>query len=240
MKKLFFFLSILMLTASVNLFAQDLDEILNNHFEVIGQEQMLGFKTMIINGKMVQMGMEFPMTIYQKRPNKARMEAEIQGMKIIQAYNGETGWSVIPMTGSMEPQDMGEDETKSMKQMGDMDGDLYNWKEKGFDLTLIGEEEMEGTAVFKIKMVKPDGDEFIYYMDAENFVVLRVDTKIMVQGAEMETSSTFSNFKSANGIIVAHSVEQKMNGQLMMQMVLDSMEVNQEISDDIFDKPVSN
>jgi len=229
-----------MLTASVNLIAQDLEEILNNHFEVIGQKQMLGFESMIINGKMVQMGMEFPMTIYQKRPNKARMEAEIQGMKIIQAYNGEIGWSIIPMTGSMEPLDMGEDETKSMKQMGDMDGDLYNWKEKGFDLTLIGEEEMEGTAVFKINMVKPDGDEFIYYIDAENFVVLRVDTKIIMQGAEMESSSTFSNFKPVNGIIMAHSVEQKMNGQLMMQMVLTSMEVNQKISDDIFEKPASN
>ncbi|MCF8391906.1 MAG: hypothetical protein K9H12_14500 [Bacteroidales bacterium] len=240
MKKYLTLLTILVFTSAVNIFAQDLDEILDNYFEVVGQEKMLEFNTIILQGKAVQMGMEFPMTLTQKRPDKARMEAEIQGAKIIQAYNGVTGWSIIPMTGSMEPQDMGEQEVKGMKQMGDMDGDLYNWKEKGFDLTLVGEDDMEGTAVFKLKLVKPDGDEFIYFMDAENFVVLRVDTKIMMQGAQIESSSSFSNFKPVSGVIMAHSIEQKMNGQVMMQMVIDNVEINSEVSDSIFEKPTSN
>lgn len=237
MKKLFSFLTILILSASVNLIAQDPDEILENYFEVIGQEKMLEFETFIYKGKIIQMGMELPMTMYQKRPAKARMEAEIQGAKIIQVYDGENGWSIIPMTGSMEPQDMGEDETKSMKQMADIDGDLYNWKKKGFDLTLIGEDDMEGTAVYKIKLVKPDGDEYIYYIDAENYVVLRVDSKIMMQGVQLEASSTFSNFKPVSGIVLPYSVEQEMNGQVVMQIVFDSVELDAEIPDSMFEKP---
>lgn len=237
MKKLFIFLTIFVFTASINLIAQDLDEILENYFEVIGQEKMLEFETFIYKGKIIQMGMELPMTMYQKRPDKARLEAEIQGAKFIQVYDGENGWSIQPWTGSLEPQDMGEDETKSMKQMGDIDGDLYNWKEKDFQLTLIGEDDMEGTAVFKLKLVKPDGDEYIYFMDVENFVVLRVDAKIMMQGTQIESSSSFSNFKPVSGIVMPFSIEQEINGQLVMQIVFDSVELDVEIPDSMFEKP---
>ena len=226
-----------MLVTSVNLIAQDLDEILDNYFEVIGQEKMLEYNSFIISGNVVQMGMEFPMKLYQKRPGKVRMEAEIQGAKMVQAYNGEVGWSVMPWTGSLEPQDMSEDELKSMKQMADMDGDLYDWKKKDFVVTLTGKDEIEGSPVFKIKLVKPDGDEFIYYIDAENFVILQVDAKTIIQGVEMEVSSLHSNYKPVAGMIIAHSVEQIMNGQTAMQMVFESFEVDAEIDDSMFEKP---
>ena len=35
--------------------------------------------------------MEMPFKTYQKRPNKSRMEIEIQGSKMVMAFDGENG-----------------------------------------------------------------------------------------------------------------------------------------------------
>ncbi len=235
-KTLIFILSVFFLSA-VNLTAQDLEEILNAHFDVIGMEEVLEAKTIIAKGKAVQMGTEFPMTLYQKRPNKVRMEAEIQGTNFVQAYDGENGWTIMPWTGSQEPQDMSEDQLKSVKQMGDIDGDLYNWEEKGHKLSYEGEDEMEGTPVYKLNLEKEDGDVFKYYLDADNYVILRVDAKVNVQGTEVEASSYYSNFKPVQSMILPHSIESRVDDQLQSQIVIDSYEINSEINDSMFEKP---
>jgi len=237
MKKLLSLLLALTFGAFISIQAQDLDEILENHFEVIGLDKVLESETFISKGKAVQMGMEFPMTLYQKRPGKVRMEAEIQGTKLIQAYNGETGWTVMPWTGSTDPQDLSEDQIKGMEQMSDMEGDLYNWEEKGHQASLEGEEDMEGTPVFKIKLEKEDGDVFYYYIDAENYVILKVDAQVMVQGTAVESSSYYSNFKPVNGMIMPFSIESRTNDQVTMNIMIEEIQVDEEVDDSLFEKP---
>ncbi len=39
-----------------------------------------------------------------KRPNKMRIEFTIQGMTGVQAYDGKTGWSVMPFLGKNDPE----------------------------------------------------------------------------------------------------------------------------------------
>jgi hypothetical protein len=144
---------------------------------------------------------------------------------------------IAPWTGSMEPQDMSEDQVKGMKQMGDMEGDLYNWKDKGFKVTLEGEDEMEGTPVYKIRLEKEDGDVFTYYIDAENYVILKVDSKVMVQGTEVESSSYYSNFKPVEGMIMPFNIESRVNDQVQMQIVIDSYQIDTDVDDSMFKKP---
>lgn len=240
MKKVFSLFFILLFAISLNLQAQDLDEILENYYEVTGIEKVSEIETMVSSGKVVQMGMEFPMKLYQKRPGKVRMEAEIQGTKMVQAFDGETGWSVLPWTGSTEPQDMSEDQLKAMKQMGDMEGDLYNWKDKGFIVNLEGEDEMEGTPVFKIKLEKEDGDVFTYFLDAENFVILKVDSKVKVQGTEVESSSFYSNFKQIEGMVMPYNIETRVNDQVQMQVVIEDIQVDTVVDDALFSKVSSS
>ena len=236
MRKIISFIFGILLLGGADLYSQDLQEVLDNYFEVAGLNKILQTNSIVANGKAVQMGMEFPITMYQKRPMKVRMEAEIQGMKMVQAYNGETGWAIMPWTGSLEPQDMSPDQVKGMKQMADMEGDLYNWEEKGFTLTLEGEEEMEGTPAYKLKLEKSDGDIFTYFIDSDNFVILKVDAKVMIQGTPIETSSYYSNYKPVEGMIMPHSIETRMGGEIQMSMVIDGYEINTEIADNLFEK----
>ncbi len=97
--------------------AQDLQNILDKHFESIGQQKILKVQTQVTTGKTIQMGMEMPIRIITKRPNKAYMEVEIQGSKMTMAFDGENGWAIQPWTGSTEPIDLAGEELRPLKEI---------------------------------------------------------------------------------------------------------------------------
>lgn len=240
MKKRFISLfTVILMISGMSAATQDmtLDEILEAHFETINQEKLNEIGNMVQIGRALQMNMELPYKTVMQRPDKMYMEVEIQGAKMQQAYNGETGWMIAPWTGTMEPQDLTGAQLKSFETQADMDGDLYNWEEKGHQVTLVGEEEMEGTPVYNIKLIHANGDEYNYYMDAENFVVLKVKSRIKVEQGEVEGETYLSNYKPANGIIMPFVIENRVNGQTQMQIVVDTVKFDQELDENIFEKP---
>ncbi|OQY00143.1 MAG: hypothetical protein B6I20_09155 [Bacteroidetes bacterium 4572_117] len=225
--------------------AQDmtLEKILESHFEAIGQEKLNDVKSITMTGKQMMQGMEFPFKVIIKRPDKLRVEATVQGNVMVQAYNGEEGWMVAPWLGTTDPQDVNEEQAKGFKDQSDMDGKLYNWKDKGYTVELIGTEDMEGTDVYKIKLTeKPEkegeeGDVTFYFIDSDSFVFLKTSTKKNVQGNEVEIDNFSSNYKQVNGIAFAFSSETKMGGNTMTQMVIEEIKFDEEIDDKIFDRP---
>ena len=215
-----------------------LDDILSSYYKAIGIEKMKDWQTLTSTGKTIAQGMEFPVKIFMKRPGKIRIEAEVQGNKMIQSFDGDHGWSVTPWAGSSDPQDMTTDEVKGMKTQADIEGSLYNWKEKGHKVELIGKEDMEGTTVYKIKLTRADGDIETYFMDAENFVPLKVSAITKIQGNETESESDLSNYRVVNGVLMAKTITNKFKGQTVSQFEMDKMEVNLPVSDSLFMKPV--
>ncbi len=169
--------------------AQDLEEILDTYFETIGQEKLLKMKTMQASGKAMMMGMENPFVSIAQRPDKIRVEVDIQGAKILQAYDGESAWMVNPLSGSADPIDLTGPDADGMIESSDMDGLLWKYEEKGHQLELEGTEEVEGSEVFVLKMTKKNGNIDYYYMDAENYVVVQIKSKIMMEGSEIETET---------------------------------------------------
>lgn len=217
--------------------AQSLDKILDSHFDAIGQDKLTKVKTVTSKGNVVQMGMELPFVLVQKKPYMIRMDADIQGTKFVQAYNGENGWMIAPWAGNTTAQDMPAAQIKAMKDMSDIDGDLYNWKKKGYDVSLIGKEEMNGTPVFKIKLIKDKADEYIYYIDAEKYIILRTDIKTNVQGTDVNSSTSYSNFKLVEGILFPHIMESKMHGEVVSKIEFKTFIIDEPVDNAIFAKP---
>ncbi|MBC8046561.1 MAG: hypothetical protein H7Y00_07180, partial [Fimbriimonadaceae bacterium] len=112
----------------VNATQAQLQDILEEHFDAVGQKKLNKTESMYTTGKIVQMGFEIPMSLTLARPNKVRMEGTFQGQTFVQVYNGTEGWSINPFAGSLDPQPMGADELISMKTQADMDGMLWDWE----------------------------------------------------------------------------------------------------------------
>lgn len=217
--------------------SQDLTEVLNSHFKAIGQDKLTSVNSMKTTGKTIAQGMELDFNIFTQRPEKFKLEVDIQGAKMIQAFDGEKGWFVAPWTGSLDPIEISGVQLKSIKQQANMDGMLYNYAEKGYTTELLGKEDMEGTEVFKIKQTDKDGDIYYYFIDAENFVLLKTSSKVKMGESEIESETFYSNYKEFEGMLMAYSFESKTNGQTMSQINIETVELNPEIDPAIFTMP---
>jgi hypothetical protein len=237
MKTISKILAVLLLFSGSLLQAQSLEDVLKDHFSAIGQDKVLKVNTQKITGKMVQGGMEIPFLQFAKRPDKVRVEGTFQTLTFIQTYNGKEGWVLNPFTGVTDPQPMTEEALKSMKYQADMDGMLWNWKDKGYTVTLDGKEDMEGTSCFKIKLVTKDGDTFTFYIDSDSYIMIRSNTKLKIMGNESESDTYYSNYLQVEGMADPGKIETKMNGQLAGTIVVDKVELNVDLADSLFDKP---
>jgi outer membrane lipoprotein-sorting protein len=219
--------------------AQDVDEILDNYFENIGQNKILKVKSVHFKGKAIMTGMESTLVIISKRPDKMRIELEIQDAKIVQAYDGVNAWMINPMIGSEEPIDLIGPDADGMIESSDMDGQLWNYKEKGHQLELDGTEGFEGSDVYVLKLTKKNGSIDHYYLDSDNYVVLMVKSIVVMNGSEIETETIFSNFQDVNGVIMPFTFEYKFAGQTGRTIIMEEIKFDQIVDDAIFSKPPS-
>ena len=220
--------------------AQTADEIIEKHLQAMGgKEKLKAVQTERISGKMVLgQGMEAPFTMEMARPNKMRMEFTIQGMTGIQAFDGKTGWAVMPFMGKTEPEAMPAEDVKRMEEQADIDGLLLDYKEKGRQVEYVGKEDLEGTPVHKLKVTQKNGDVVFVYIDAEQFLQLKQSGKTKIRGQEVESETIFGDFKPVEGLIVPHSIEQKAQGMPGgMVMTISKVEINPSVADSRFTMP---
>ena len=219
--------------------AQNLDEVLKSYFDANGQENLLKINNMSLYGKLVQGGLEIPFIQRIARPASFRMEATLQGLTLVQTYNGKEGWTINPFAGVTDPQPFTEDELKNTKYQADLDGMLWNWKEKGYTVTLEGEDEVEGTKCFKVKIETKEGDVFTQYIDADSYMQIRSHSKIKVQDNETEADTFYSNYMQVGGMAIPGKISTLVGGQVVNTIVTDSVQIDAKLDPAIFEKPVN-
>lgn len=237
MKKIILTIGILFF--GVMIYAQSAEEVLQDYFNTIGQAKINKIETMSAVGKSQTMGMEFPFMQLFKRPNMFYLEVDIQGSKMKQVYDGTNAWMVAPWTGSLEPTDITGPQLEAMKIQSDLDGQLYNWKEKGYEMEFKGKEDVDGSEVFTFKLTDKEKNLYTFYIDSESFLLVKMSAKMTIQGNEIISDTYFSNYKEVDGMLLAHSVESKVNGQTQMVAVMEKYSINEKIDNDFFQKPVA-
>ena len=110
------------------------DELVAKNLEAKGGAAALeAIKTIRFEGRLLvnQGQLELKYTETKKRPGKVRTDAVLQGMNLVQAYNGTSGWKIFPIYGRKDPEKMSADEAKSLVEEAEIGGPLENWKAQG-------------------------------------------------------------------------------------------------------------
>ena len=221
--------------------AQTLDEVLAKNYKALGGlDKIKAVQTIRMTGTMtVGPGMEAPFILEQKRPNLVRMEFTIQGMTGVQAYDGKVGWQLMPFQGRKDPEPLPEDAMRQMEEQSDFDGPLMDYKAKGNTVELVGKDKVEGSDVYKIKVTLKNGDLLYIYLDADQYLEVRTESKNTVRGTDVEGESTIGDYKEVGGLMFPHAMEQgqKDNPQ-KMKMTINKIELNVPIDDARFKMPV--
>jgi len=219
--------------------SQTADEIMAKSLEARGgKDKILALKSAKAFGKAFGGGMEIPMAFIWKRPGKIRFETIFGGKTGIQAYDGHSGW-YIGMMGPGDAEKMPDESIKEMEENADWDGPLLDYKAKGHTVELIGSEDIDGAPAFKLKVTLKSGDTKYIFIDAETWLEVKHISKTMQQGAEIEVESYFSNYKTVDGVVMSFSLENKMGGQTVSQIGIDSIKFNIDVNDSLFAMPAS-
>jgi outer membrane lipoprotein-sorting protein len=220
--------------------SQTVDEIIAKNIEALGGiEKIRAVKTVRMTGKMtVGPGIEAPIVMELKRPNSMRLDITVQGMVGSQAYDGTSGWSLMPFAGSKVPQQMAADEAKLAQEQADLDGPLVDYKAKGNTVELMGKEKIEGADTHKLKVTLKNGDVRTMYIDAEHFLQIKDESKRTIRGTEVETDTIVGDYKEVGGMMFPHAVDSGQKGSPQRQkLTIDKIEINVPIDDARFKMP---
>jgi outer membrane lipoprotein-sorting protein len=220
--------------------AQTADEVIAKHIEALGgMEKIKAVKTIRMTGKMtLGPGIEAPVVLELKRPNLLRMDITVQGMVGSQAYDGTTGWTLMPFQGSKVPQQMAADELKMTQEQADLDGPLVDYAAKGNTIELLGKETIEGSDAHKLKVTLKNGVVRTIYIDAEHFLQIKDESKRTIRGTEVDTDTILGDYKDVDGMMFPHAIDSGQKGSPQRQkLMVEKIELNVPIDDARFKMP---
>ncbi|MEP7011290.1 MAG: hypothetical protein ABJC13_13290 [Acidobacteriota bacterium] len=225
-------------------FAQTADEVIEKNIQARGgREKVKSVQALRMTGKRTfGPGIEAPFVVEIARPNKMHLEFVIQGMTAVITSDGTAGWQLMPFLGKKDAEPMSDDELKSMKDEADIDGSFVDYKDKGHTVEMLGKVDLEGAPAYKLKVTKKSGDVETLYFDADSSLLVQSEGKSTVRGQEVETITTFGDYKEVDGGLYAFSSESKQKGAPGpggFSMTIEKIEVNPTLAADRFGKPAS-
>ncbi len=231
-------------------YAQTVDEIIDTYFENIGgADNFRALEGVKIMASVNAQGMEIPLEMVQLKGGKQLVKFELQGKSLTQvAFDGEVAWGHNFMTMQAEKQDS--IATENLKRLsGDFPDPFLDYKDKGYNVELIGDETVEGVECFKVKLTKKptivdDKEEeniSFYYFDKENFVPIAMESEITSgQMKGMVSQTIFSDYDEIDGLYFAFSMSQGLKGQPGQVIKIDSIMINPTIDAAEFVFPEEN
>jgi len=240
--------TILSIVAFSDTFAQTAEEIVSNYIENIGgQEEWSKIESMRATGMGRQQGVDYPFTFITLKDGKTLINVDLQGREFtVEAFHGETQWAMNFQTLKPEASDSETSLNYKNGAKDNMPDAFMNYKKKGYEVELLGEEDFDGTACYKIQLTKTpmliDGKEEdnieIYYFDKDNFVPIAMESVVMSgPGKGSKSTVLFTDYQEKNGLYMPYSVITQFNGQNVFEMVMKDVEFNVEVDESIFEMP---
>ncbi|MGI8482180.1 MAG: hypothetical protein ACR2MF_08990 [Chthoniobacterales bacterium] len=207
-----------------------------------GAEALRAMQAVRLTGKMLVNGgqLEFAYQQTKKRPGEVRTEATLQGMTMIEAFDGTQGWKISPFQGRKDPEKMSADDAKELMEDAEIDGPLVDWKTKGSTVEYLGTEDVDGTMAHKLKVVRKNGDVSYVYLDPDHFLEIRTMTQRVKRGAQMEIETDYGDYEKIAGVFLPFSIEAGRKGSTDKQkIVLEQADANVPVDDAAFHFPAT-
>lgn len=207
-----------------------------------GAEALRAMQAVRLTGKMLVNGgqLEFAYQQTKKRPGEVRTEATLQGMTLIEAFDGTQGWKVSPFQGRKDPEKMSADDAKELMEDAEIDGALVDWKAKGSTVEYLGTEDVDGTMAHKLKVVRKNGDVSYVYLDPDHFLEIRTLTQRVKRGTQTEMETDYGDYEKIAGVFLPFSIESGRKGSTDKQkIVLEKADANVPVDDAAFHFPTT-
>ncbi len=176
--------------------AQTVDEIIDKYIAALGgKEKLLALKTIKMEGNLSTQGIDVSITSTRSHMVGVRIDFEAMGTSNYRVANPTKGTVYMPAMGMSAPEDMPDDQYKSMANQMDVQGALVNYKEKGTTVEFLGNEKVDAADAYKLKVTFKNGVVTNYYIDTKSHRLIKSASRQNMNGEEVNVETTYSDFR---------------------------------------------
>jgi outer membrane lipoprotein-sorting protein len=210
--------------------------------EKLAKVKVLNFKA---KGKFYGMGdaIDYTGDWSIQPPDKFRVQLnfEVNAMKItfMMVFDGKKGWRKI----NDDTTEMNEDEVAEAKEdqyAGRVDSLLPLIKDKGFELSPLGEAKVDGQAAVGVRVAHKGHRDINLYFDKKTGLLLKSERTIkdqMVGGKERTQETWHSDYKDSAGMQHPMKIVIKRDGEKYIEAESTEFETKDQTDDSVFAKP---
>lgn len=236
--------AVVLLAAASSAFAYTADELAAKNVAAKGgAEKVAAIRSLRLTGKVLVNGDTLQLGYVEmlERPDSVRYEATLQGLTLVQAYDGTQGWKINPFQGRKDPEKMSADDAKELgEDAADFTGALVDYQAKGYRLDYLGTEDVDGTDAHKLRVTRPNGDITYVFLDPDYFLEIRTINRRIQHGIPKETVTDYGDYEQVNGVYFAFSQSSGPKGSSDRQKVqFDKAEANTALDGALFRFPAT-
>jgi outer membrane lipoprotein-sorting protein len=218
-------------------YSQTAKEIIQKMIEASGGKKALESiddSTIIGTLELTDQGLSGEITIYKKEPNKMRIDVEVMGMVITQAYDGNLAWWVNPQTGATE--DMPPTEAASMKRDALPRDAAFNPEKYGISFDYKGKEQIDGKDHYVLDQIYEDGFKTTLFVDTATYLITKSKSLLDTAVGEVEIEQVASDYKKVQGLMISHTIITYVNGVESRIIKINDVQYNTGLEDSLFVK----
>jgi hypothetical protein len=192
--------------------AQDAQSLIARNLEARGGAAALSaIKSISFEGRTIYPG-DFELTYKEVRArlgavDASRVDLGLQGLDVVTSYDGRGGWRINPFQGRKDPEQMSADEAHALADSSLIDGPLLASRSDGSRVDYLGRDDFDGTLAYKLKVTQKDGDEFVYWLDPDTFLEIKVDETRRIRGARQTNETELGDYEKVAGVYFPMSIE---------------------------------
>jgi len=197
---------------------QDAQSLINKNLEARGGAAALdALKSVTFEGRVIFPG-DFELTYKEARARlgaaeAARSDLSLQGLDVVQSYDGHAAWKINPFQGRKDPEKMSADEARQLADGALIEGPLLAARHDGSRVQYLGREDFDGTLAYKLKVTQKDGDEFTYWLDPDTYLEIKMNETRRIRGAQQISEIELGDYEKVGGVYFPMSLETWSQGQ---------------------------
>jgi hypothetical protein len=201
--------------------AQTVDEVIDKYINALGGKQKLkALRAIKIVGELRNQGVAMGTTTSILKGVGIRTDITVPdiGYGFIIATPTK-GWSFMSFNGQKKPEALTAEQISNAQPTIDLEGALFNYKQKGIRVELVGKEVVDSFNCYKITITLKSGKVMHYFIDDHRYHRVKLLTTETVNGVPMEVANVYSDFRRTPEGYWFPYMQTSKNGTLQVSLV---------------------
>jgi len=233
----------LLLLLCTTVSAQELtaDQLIAKNIEAAGgSTAWAGVKAIKMTGTYTNFSDPENFTLYRQRPDLYRFDCKRINAHTVHAYDGETAWWVNPIMGPEYakpcpiPIEGNLDKVTHRERF--FEPVFWNYQRKGNSVEMLGKTQLDGEAVYQLKITLKDSTVENWFFSAESFLAVSMTGMTYDFGTPNSVETFFTDYREVKGVKLPYLIESEYGIRYRVYEI-DEIAINPALEPDLFQRP---